>query len=158
MERGGIWVLYLKVKLKEIAAQFHTGDLRKCEGSISGWIIRKVLCHQASAPHGENQCSEPRPTSFWPSFSQLVAQSCPTLCHPMDCSPLGSSVHGILQAKILEWVPISFSRGSSQPRDQTRVSCVNRRILHHCTTWEALSPHCSSAFAQAPAELDPWVP
>ena len=44
-----------------------------------------------------------------------VAQSCLTLCDPMDCSPAGSSVHGILQARILEWVAISFSRGSSQP-------------------------------------------
>ena len=42
---------------------------------------------------------------------------CPTLCKPMDCSPPGSSVHGILQARILEWVAIPFSRGSSQPRD-----------------------------------------
>ena len=41
----------------------------------------------------------------------LVAQSCPTLCDPMDCSPPGSSVHGIFQARILEWVAISFSRG-----------------------------------------------
>ena len=49
----------------------------------------------------------------------LVAQSCPTLCDPMDGSPPGSSVHGILQARILEWVAISFSRGSSQLRDQT---------------------------------------
>ena len=48
-----------------------------------------------------------------------VAQSCPTLYDPMDCSPPGSSVHGILQARILEWVAISFSRGSSRPRDQT---------------------------------------
>ena len=47
----------------------------------------------------------------------LVAQSCPTLCDPMDCSPPGSSVHGILQARILEWVAFPFSRGSSQPRD-----------------------------------------
>ena len=46
-------------------------------------------------------------------------------CDPMDCSLPGSSVHGILQAKILEWVAISFSRGSSQPRDQTHVSCVS---------------------------------
>ena len=45
----------------------------------------------------------------------LVTQSCPTLCHPMDCSPPGSSVHGILQAKVLEWVAISFSRRSSRP-------------------------------------------
>ena len=51
-----------------------------------------------------------------------VAQSCPTLCDPMDCSPPGSSVHGILQARTLEWVAIPFSRGSSQPRDQTQVS------------------------------------
>ena len=53
-----------------------------------------------------------------------VAQSCPTLCDPVDCSPPGSSVHGILQVRILEWVTISFSRGSSQPRDQTQVSCI----------------------------------
>ena len=45
-----------------------------------------------------------------------VAQSCPTLCDPMDCNPPGSSVHGISQARILEWVASSFSRGSSQPR------------------------------------------
>ena len=46
-----------------------------------------------------------------------VAQSCPTLCNPMDCCPPGSSVHGILQARILEWVAFPFSRGSSKPRD-----------------------------------------
>ena len=46
-----------------------------------------------------------------------AAQSCPTLCDPMDCSPPGSSFHGVLQASILEWVAISSSRGSSQPRD-----------------------------------------
>ena len=52
----------------------------------------------------------------------LVAKSYPTLCDPMDCSPPGSSVHGILQARILEWVAISFSRGSSRPRDRTHIS------------------------------------
>ena len=46
-----------------------------------------------------------------------VAQSCPTLCDPVECSLLGSFIHGILQARILEWVAISFSRGSSRPRD-----------------------------------------
>ena len=56
-----------------------------------------------------------------------VAQSCPTLCYPMDCSPPGSSVHGILQARILEWVAISFSRGSSQPGDRTQVSRIAGR-------------------------------
>ena len=66
------------------------------------------------------------------SVCVLVAQSCPTLCNPVDCSPPGSSVHGISQARILEWVAISYSRGSSQARDQTRISCVScigRRIL-----------------------------
>ena len=59
-------------------------------------------------------------------------QQCPTLCDSMDCSPSSSSVHGILQAKILEWVAKLSSRGSSQPRDRTRVSCIfciGRRIL-----------------------------
>ena len=51
-----------------------------------------------------------------------VALSCPTLGNPMDCSLPGSSIHGIFQARILEWVAISFSRGSPQPRDQTWVS------------------------------------
>ena len=54
----------------------------------------------------------------------LVTQSCPTLGDPMDCNPLGSSVHGILQARVLEWVAISSSRGSSQPRDRTQVSRI----------------------------------
>ena len=56
-----------------------------------------------------------------------VAQSCPTLFDPMDCSPPDSSIHGILQARVLEWVAISFSRGSSRPRDQTQVSCIAGR-------------------------------
>ena len=58
-----------------------------------------------------------------------VAQSCPTLWDPMNCSLSGSSVHGIFQARILEWVAISFSRGSSQPRDWTWVSCIAGRLL-----------------------------
>ena len=57
------------------------------------------------------------------------AQSCPTLCDSMDCSLPGSSIHGILQARILEWVAISFSRGSSQPRDRTRVSHIAGRLF-----------------------------
>ena len=58
-----------------------------------------------------------------------VAQSCPTLCDPMDCSLPDSSVHGLLQARILEWVAISFSRESSQPRDRTGVSCMQADAL-----------------------------
>ena len=62
----------------------------------------------------------------------LVAQSCPTLCNPTDCSPPGSSVHGILQVRILEWVAIYFFRGSSLPRDWTQVSCIADRLF---TVW-----------------------
>ena len=68
-----------------------------------------------------------------------VAQSCPTL-RPMDSSPPSSSVHGILQAKILEWVAISFSRGSSWPRDRTQVSHIAGRRFNLCTTREAHIP------------------
>ena len=58
-----------------------------------------------------------------------VAQSCPALCDPMDCGLPGSSVHGIFQAIVLEWIAISFSKGSSQPRDRTRASyIVDRRF------------------------------
>ena len=62
----------------------------------------------------------------------LVAQSCPTLCDPMDCSPPASSVRGILQARILAWVAMSSSRASSQPRDGTQVSCIAGRFF---TIW-----------------------
>ena len=58
-----------------------------------------------------------------------VTQSCPTLWDPVDCSPPGSSVHGILQARIPEWVVIPLSKGSSQPRDRTQVSCVVGRFF-----------------------------
>ena len=54
---------------------------------------------------------------------------------PMDCSPPDSSVHGIFQVSILEWVAISYSRGSSQHRDQTHVSYIGRWILDHSATW-----------------------
>ena len=63
---------------------------------------------------------------------------------PRDCSRSGSFVHGIFQARILEWVAISFSRESSWPRDWNQVSClscIGRWILYHCTTWEAGVPY-----------------
>ena len=63
-----------------------------------------------------------------------VAQSCPTLCDPMDCSPPGSSAHDILQARILEWVAMHSFRGSSLSRDWTYVSystCIGRWVLYH---------------------------
>ena len=68
----------------------------------------------------------------------LVTQMCPTVCDPMDCSPPGSSVHGILQAKILEWVAIPFSRGSSQPKDQAHVSYIADGFF---TIWATSEAH-----------------
>ena len=76
-----------------------------------------------------------------------VAQSCLTLCDPVDCNLLGFSVHGILQARILEWIAISFSRGSSWPKDQTPVSRIGGRcfnlwatregfLISPCYSWE----------------------
>ena len=68
-----------------------------------------------------------------------VTQSCLTLCSPVDCRPPGSSVHGISQARILEWVAISFSRQSFRPRDQTRVSLIAGRCFNLWATREAQS-------------------
>ena len=67
-----------------------------------------------------------------------VAQSCPTLCDSMDCGLPGSSVHGIFQARVLEWFAISFSWGSSRPRDWIRVSCFAGRRF---TIWATRGAH-----------------
>ena len=91
--------------------------LAPCIGksNLNHWTARKVPC----------------------CCSCSVAQSCLTLCEPVDCSPPGSSVHGISQARILEWVAISSCRGSSRPRDPTHVSCTGRRIPYHWAIREA---------------------
>ena len=68
----------------------------------------------------------------------LVCSVMLTLCDPMNCRLPGSSIHGISKARILEWVAISFSRGSSQPRNWTSVFCIARWILYHWVTMEAL--------------------
>ena len=65
-----------------------------------------------------------------------VCQSCLTLCDPIDCSPPGSSVHGLFQARISEWVAISFSRGSSQYRNRTHFYCIAGRLFTIWTTRE----------------------
>ena len=72
----------------------------------------------------------------WKIESEVI-QSCQTLCNPVDCSLPGSSNHGILQARILEWVAISFSMGSSWPRDQTQVSRIAGRSFTLWATREA---------------------
>ena len=95
---------------------FHTSSVNVNELAIQrADITSQILC---LSPHFKSESE--------------VAQSCPTLCDPIDCSLPGSSVHGIFQAIVLEWIAISFSRGSSQPRARTRVSwIVDRRF----TVW-----------------------
>ena len=76
---------------------------------------------------------------FWITKENEVAHLCLTLCDPMDCSLPGSSVHGIFQARVLEWIAISFSRGSSRPRDWTKISRIAGRPFTIWATREAKS-------------------
>ena len=90
-------------------------------GSKSGKeYVKAVYCHPAYLTYMQSETETE------------VAQLCPTLCNPMYCSLPHSSIRGIFQARILEWVAISFSRGSSQPKDQTQVSCI---VGRHFTIW-----------------------
>ena len=78
--------------------------------------------------------------SWWERLTEgesEVGQSCLTVCDPVHCSPPGSSIHGVLQARILEWVAVSFSRGSSQPRNRTHVSHIAGRRFNLWATREA---------------------
>ena len=84
---------------------------------------RELLFRDSVSVLCNNACRVNNTVKKW------VTQSCPTLCNPMDCSPPGSSVHGILQARTLEWVAIPFSRRSSWPRDQTWISCISGRLF-----------------------------
>ena len=132
-----LYVIYFKKKLawKKVVA--------------FGWIWTLYFwtAHQRYSWVGLRQASlfptralilvlNPSSASLW-VCAQLL-QSCLTLCSPMDCSPLGSSVHGILQARILEWVATPSFIGSSQPRDQTHVFCFAGGLFNHWATWETL--------------------
>ena len=87
-------------------------------------------------PHRHPKCSScplrPELRSTGPIFSVcLITQSCSTLCNPMYCSLPGCSVHGILQARMLEWVAMPSCRASSQPRDRTQLSRIAGRFFYH---------------------------
>ena len=98
--------------------------------------------------------------SYYPGKNIAIVyllQSCPTFCDPMDWSSLGSSVHGIFQARILEWVDISFSsRSSWQHRDQTHISCIGRQVLYHCATREAWERINSMQFSRSVLSDSLW--
>ena len=102
------------------SSQYELLEKCVCAISINIWLSMVSLF----------SCFPLRTSGFW--CVVLVVQLCPTLCDPMDCSLPGSSVHGILQARILEWVAISFSGGSSWPRDWSLVSCIAGRLF---TIW-----------------------
>ena len=88
---------------------------------------------------GEIKFSLSHPIVFSKTWESEITQSCPNLCNPMDCSLPRFSVHGIFQARIPEWVAISFSRGSSQPRDRTQVSCIVGRSFTVWATREVIN-------------------
>ena len=125
---------------------FCTYCLRKYDGMEGkpGWFLSFSLCRLCF--HGKSflsvavighwrlliQKTKPEEELERTVFCVLVTQSCPTLFDSMDCSPPGSSVRGILQARILEWVGFPFSRRSSWPRDRTHTSCTAGRLF---TVW-----------------------
>ena len=109
------------------------GPWESREGHSNEWSLDNLIKTSVSATKGEF-------TELWEAVRvSQVAQLCPYLCDPMGCSPPGSSVHGILQARILEWAAISFSRGSSWPRDWTQVSRIRGRRFNLWATREAAS-------------------
>ena len=106
-------------------------------------FIHMINKHFFSCLLGAKDCGRhwedniPEPMLGKGKYPCMRAQSSPTPCNPMNCSPPASSVHSIFQARILERVAISFSRGSSQPRDRTCISCISKRLLYHWATREA---------------------
>ena len=88
-----------------------------------------------------------------PQLLLFVTQSCPAVCDSLNCNPPGSSVHGILQARILEWVAIPFSRGSFWPRDWTHITCIATFL----TIWELLGQTAIREGAQPNSLADNWI-
>ena len=121
------WCFLLVISLFKMAHKRGAEVFVSCPGFLSTRKLRdafqRKICVRQVLLKYELLCYESK---------SEAAQSCLTLCDPMDCSLPESSVHGIFQARTLEWVAISFFRGSSQPRDQTQVSLIVG--LPHCFT------------------------
>ena len=115
----------------------HVGSSWTRNGTHVSCIGRWVLYHWTTRKAPSNSSLERNINSQNLKFTCVHAQLCLTRCDPIDCSPPGSSVHGISHARILEWVAISFSRESSWPWDWTPVSCIDRQILYLWATWKA---------------------
>ena len=151
MWRKPFLVLFLQEPPNLSAYMVASEDLSGVTYSVGSWYWLSAgsslpdLLYMSS-PYGLeflwlSQESSPFPGQLI-SCSCLVLSHVFTLCDSMDCSLPGFSVHGILQARILEWVAVSSSRGSSQPRDWTYVFCTGRRILYPWATWEAQEYIC----------------
>ena len=120
-----VWAMMPSYLVKHYSGSFYKGVFEW--GLHLNWWILSKRNYPPAYEWSEVKWSEVK----W------ITQSCPTLCDPMDCSPPGSSVHGILQARILEWVAISFSRGSFWSRHQTQVSCIAGRCFNLWAAREA---------------------
>ena len=107
------WVQLINPYRQQRKTDFHISSQHSC--------LLQIVCL-----HPKNKLTVLR---GWGGCQDMYVHSshhlCLTLCHPMDCSPPGSSVHGILQARILEWVALPSSRGSSWPRDRTHISYIS---------------------------------
>ena len=136
--------------------------------SFSSRVVVRLWGHKFESREVSMNHSSPVRTNedfageVWGEVSQL----CPTLCNPMDYSPPGSSTPGIFQTRILEWVAISFSRGSSWPRDQTLVSHIAGRLLTiwttkgiplvKCKTWSQVSCTSLMGFSVHVMDTSQW--
>ena len=155
--------LPLKVKVlvsKSCLALCNPMDCNPPVSSIHGILQARILewiaipfCRGPSR-HRDRTWVLPHYRQLLYHLSREVTQLCPTLCDPMDCSLPGSSVHGIFQAMVLEWIAISFSRWSSRPRDWTQVSRIVDRSF---TTWATREPHLEAQFASANPKF-PFLP
>ena len=136
-----LWVLGRVWSLHNVSVPpTHPSSLSISAAGCLHHSIHLCTAYLISSPHSVSSERSEVPSQCWaPSFCYLVSQSCLTLCDPTDCSPPGSSVHGISQVRVLEWAAISSSRGSAPPRDQTHVSCIGRWILYPWATKIALN-------------------
>ena len=142
-----LWLYLINKKVK--VTQSCSTLCNRMDYTVHGRILQARILEWVASPfsRGSSQPGiKPRSPALQanslpaePQSQSEVTQSCPTLGDPVDCSPPSSSVHGVLQARVLEWVAISFSRGSSRPRDRTQVSCIAGRRFNLWATRETLS-------------------
>ena len=144
-ERGAWWAAVYGVTQSQTWLKWLSGSSSSSDLKTNPFFVHSSPT--SAAEFEESESSGGRGARYLQFFKgpMMCDHSCPTLFNRMDCSPPGSFVHGIFQIRILEWVAISSPRGSSHPKDGTRVpliSSIGRQILYHCITREVPeSPH-----------------